>query len=141
LLARQPVSFLLALVLLSPSGCGPREPLARVSGQVTFEGKPVQEALILFSSDAQGIHMTADVVEGRYKIVTASADGLPPGEYQVAISPPIIDHPVGPILEPPRAAAPPDIPPRYHDLQTSGLVVRLVDGDNRADFDMKKTGE
>jgi hypothetical protein len=139
-LARRPVLLLLALVWLSPSGCGQREPLAQVSGQVTFEGEPVQAALILFSSDPLGIHMTADVVEGRYEVVTARARGIPPGEYRVAIAPPMIDHPVGPILEPPQAASPPDIPPRYHAVETSGLAVRLVDGENTADFNMTKAG-
>jgi hypothetical protein len=139
---RRRLNWLLgAVLLIGPAGCSQREPLARVSGQVTYEGQPVEEGLILFSSAALGIHITADIHQGRYEVVTSRADGLPPGEYEVAIAPPVADPPIGPIAEPPQAVVPPDIPERYHDARTSGLVARLVDGDNTASFDMKKIGQ
>jgi hypothetical protein len=108
---------------------------------VTYEGRPVKDGLVLFSNDELGIHMTAEIDQGRYEVVTSRARGLPPGEYQVAIAPPIVDHPVGPIQEPPRPLISRDIPERYHDARTSGLSVGLVDGDNTADFELTSAEE
>lgn len=126
-----PVAFLIAV-----AGCGQKEPLARVSGTVTFEGEPVAEALVIFSGEAQGTHMTAKVVDGKYTVKRAKAKGIPPGDYRVAVSPPIEDHPVGPILEPPKRTRTPNIPERYHRPETSGLRFTLVDGDNTVDVAM-----
>jgi hypothetical protein len=104
---------------------------------VTFEGTPVREARIVFSSAQLGVHMTAQIRDGDYRIAT-SRGGVPPGNYQVAIAPPLVDHPVGPILEPPRPVIYRDIPERYHDSHTSGLAVILEEGNNVKDFDMAK---
>jgi hypothetical protein len=127
---------LLLLQAAWAAGCGPTEPLARISGKVTFEGAPVQEGLIVFSSTELGVHIMAKINDGSYRVVTERGVGLPPGDYQVAISPPLIDHPVGPILEPPRPVVYRDIPNRYHDIQTSGLSTELREGENVKDFEM-----
>lgn len=119
------------------AGCEQGPPRAQVSGQVTFQGKPVAEALLLLSNAELGVYMTTDVVDGRYEVVTATGKGVQPGVYQVAISPPPVDHPVGPILEPPRPIEVANIPRRYHDPQNSGLSAELVAGENVQNFDMQ----
>ncbi len=133
---------LLAVLLvghaLISSGCREHQPLARISGEVRFENERVEEGLIIFSNGQLGVHMTAEIANGKYEVVTSRQRGLPPGEYRVAIAPPIVDHPVGPILQPPQATAPPNIPRRYHKARTSGLTVNLIDGENEANFNMKR---
>ena len=128
--------YLAAALLLG--GCGGTPPAAQVSGHVTYEGKPVPAAVVLFENSSQGVFMTARVVDGDYKLVTAGNAGIPPGSYRVAISPPVVDHPLGPILEPPKKSTDPLIPDRYHDVETSQLVVELVDGVNSVELDMTK---
>ena len=117
-------------------GCGSNQPLARVSGTVTFEGQPLEQGVLVFSNERQGVYITVDIEDGQYEVVTSQGKGLPPGHYLVAITPPRIDHPVGPILERPKPSAHDDIPPRYRDERTSGLAVQLNEGENVASFSM-----
>lgn len=125
--------------ILAPGGCARKAPpLARISGNVTFEGEPIAKGTVVFHNDERGIHMTAGVMEGKYEVITAKGAGLPPGPYRIAITPPRIDHPVGPILAPPKPIAYPDIPARYRDARTSGFTVDLQEGENQADFPMTK---
>ncbi len=131
--------LVLVLGLFSTAGCGPAEPLARVSGKVTFDGRPVQAGLVVLSNEQLGTYITAEIADGKYEVMTAKGNGLPPGDYRVAITPPLVDHPIGPILERPAPVEYADIPHRYRDDVTSGFVVQLRDGDNVADFDMAQS--
>ena len=129
-------AVLFAVGVITP-GCGPGEPVARMSGTVTYQSEPVAEGLIVLSNPRQGVYITASIVDGAYEVKT-SKHGVPPGDYHVAITPPLVDHPVGPILERPKPAAYANIPPRYRDEGTSGFTAQLEDGNNVVDFDMTK---
>lgn len=117
--------------------CGRKPELAQVAGEVTFQGAPVAEAIVLFSSAELGVYKTANVVGGKFEVATPDGVGIKPGAYQVAISPPMVDHPIGPILEPPKPVVYADIPRRFHDAQTSGFTAQLVAGENSLTFDMQ----
>jgi hypothetical protein len=125
-------------IAASIAGCQPGEELGRVSGKVTFQGKPVTPGFVIFANDAKGVHMTAPLgPDGRYEVVMAKGFGLPLGEYAVAVSPPLMDHPVGPIAEPPEADKRKDIPRRYRDPATSELKREVKSGENVFDIELK----
>lgn len=137
----KPLSFLILAVALI--GCSGGEVLGPVSGVVTLEGKPVPRATVIFDNDQLGVHMMAEADEqGRYTVRMAKGEGLPIGEYEVRVCPPIQDHPLGPIKAPP----PGDhndpylntIPKRYRDRKTSDLKLKVTADSNNLDVDMKR---
>lgn len=79
--------------------------------------------------------MTAAVdSNGHYQVAMAEGRGLPLGEYQVRVVPPPVEVAFGqPIAEPADSG---NIPPRYRDVATSGLTLRVTSGGNRFDIDM-----
>lgn len=111
-------------------GCHRGESLGKVAGQVTFQGQPVTEGQIMFINRELGVYMTADLgVDGTYEVVCAHGTGLPPGAYQVAITPPPPDLPLRSHVPRPRKSSYPEIPAKYHDPNTSGLsLVVKVEG-------------
>jgi hypothetical protein len=130
--------FILVAALL---GCSGREVLGPVSGVVTIEGQPVPRATVIFDNDQLGVHMLAEADEqGRYTVKMANGDGLPLGNYDVRVCPPIQDHPLGPIKAPP----PGDdndpylqtIPKRYRDRKTSDLKLKVNAETNNLDVNM-----
>jgi hypothetical protein len=124
--------------LMTLPGCQRGEELGHVTGQVSFKGKPVASGFVIFANDANGVYMTAELdAEGKFEIITAKGAGLPFGEYQVGVSPPLMDHPLGPIEEPPEADKRKDIPRRYRDPATSGLKREVKSGENVIDLELK----
>lgn len=121
-------------------GCQSGEELGRVHGHVTSEGKPLTKGIVIFEHlERKGIVMTADLKpDGSYEVSMAQGFGLPLGEYGVAISPPLMDHPIGPILERPgedKFAR--QIPAKYREIKTSPLKLTVKSGDNPNDIDLK----
>ena len=123
---------LAALVLVAcVVGCHRGEKLAAVSGTVTFEGEPLTEGVVTFSNPAKGIHMNARLdAQGHYEVRMAKGAGLPPGEYQVSVSPPVPDTPV-------RMPEFPKIPHKYRDPKTSELSLSLTEDGAILDIDMR----
>lgn len=82
-------SLLIVSVVSLVLGCGgaPKDPLKRqpVSGNVTLDGKPMDQGSISFQpvADAGATASGATITAGRYQIPAAS--GLAPGEYRVVI--------------------------------------------------------
>ena len=74
--------------------------------------------------------------DGSYEITMAKGAGLPTGTYNVSISPPQISAKIGE-PQPARPKQYPNIPAKYRNYQTSGLMVTIKDGDNPFDIDMK----
>jgi hypothetical protein len=135
--------FVLAVSLLAGcglmlSGCGSGEVRGRISGKVTFQGKPVPEGLVCFDNDDKGIHMSGDLKsDGTYEIITAKGAGLPLGKYQACVRPPVQPLSTEAVR---RSLAPkeyPDIPKKYRDATTSNLSLDVKEGTNQLDIDMK----
>lgn len=101
---------------LKPKTDPDSKPAGRVSGKVTYKGKPVAGVELMFSSLGT---RAAKVVT-----VTANDDGayfvkaLPPGKYAVAVT--------GGKL-----------PKKFGTVDTSGLTVEVKEGYNDADLDLK----
>lgn len=84
------ISMLLcACLVVVLAGCGDGRPeRVAVSGKVTIDGQVLTEGSIKFKPAAGGRPGTGSInSEGRYSITTYTKDdGLPPGDYIVAIS-------------------------------------------------------
>jgi hypothetical protein len=125
------------LALAALPGCESPDPTT-LHGRVAFQGSPVAEGMIVFSSGVTAAHVTARLgPEGEYAVRTASGPGLPPGGYRVWISPPLVDAPMGAIRELPKPPECTNIPKKYRSATTTNLFVMLEEGDNQFDVAMK----
>jgi hypothetical protein len=117
------------------SGCGSSDSFssAKVSGQVTFQGQPVAEGVVNFVSPKTG-NASSGVLnaEGKYEI----ADGIPPGDYQVSVTPPRVTRPPMPGEPAPEAKPYANIPEKVRTETTSGLRTEVKPGAN-ADVNFK----
>jgi len=128
----------LASALVVLPGCGSSEAIGKLSGRVTFQGQPVPEGLIVFSNPGQGAHIAVELrAGGDYVVKRFGAEGVPLGTYQVWITPPRVDAPMGPAREPPRIREYQNIPKKYHDPTTSGLKLTVEEGENLFYVNMK----
>jgi hypothetical protein len=78
--------WLAILGLASLLGCGPQEEkLHRVSGSVTFGGKPIPKGLIFFDPTTDGPQGFANIVEGKYD-TAEQGGGVRGGTYNVRVN-------------------------------------------------------
>jgi hypothetical protein len=138
---RQPWGFgVLALcaigLVCSGIACnrGPKlPPMAKTSGTVTFNGKPVTGGVIIFVPDpSKGSDGPMGIGEidqsGHYRIRTLRVEGALVGWHKVRIEDPMAGGP-------PRVAGPVQIPGFYAKAETSGLTAEVKAGqDNQIDF-------
>jgi hypothetical protein len=75
--------WLLGLVILS--ACSQEEKLYRVSGNVTFAGKPIPKGLIFFDPQAEGPQGFANIVDGKYD-TTLQGKGIRGGKYNIRVN-------------------------------------------------------
>ena len=144
-------SGLLAIitVLCLLAGCSEPNKLGRkaLSGQVSFEGAPLNHGLIEFApKDPNGVSTGATITGGEYSIV--EHQGVPPGEYTVRITSPTESddageeseddlQPPGPQEGGPRQPPPARerIPPNYN-RRSDQVVTVTEEGPNQFDFDI-----
>lgn len=128
----------LAIVLIP--ACGPsskKKPVETVTGQVTFQSKPVTEGQVTFLAE-DGASATADLdSSGKFTI-----EELPIGKYVVSVTPPALTE--APTEDPNKMPPPkkyPNIPEGYRSEVTSDLTAEVHEGeDNNFTFDMKPGG-
>ncbi|HZW33526.1 MAG TPA: hypothetical protein VFF52_22595 [Isosphaeraceae bacterium] len=141
---------LVALVALavSPLGCGESGPeMARVTGRVTYQGKPVSKGTVAFhSTDPQKRPNATGTLDpnGYYKLQTHEpGDGAQLGDYDVTI----YSHDdatmniggvnIVPQYIPKTPVKPkPLTPTKYEDPKTSGLRKTVKSGSNTFDFEL-----
>lgn len=135
-----------AIVLLATAGCGGSNlpKTAPVSGVVTFRGKPLPDAEVVFipEGDARSASGRTDA-NGRYELATFSIDdGAIPGKYRITIV----------ARGPSRAAAPGEgsgmpgemspgdliTPEKYAAPETSGLTHEVVSGRNEVNLTLEE---
>lgn len=150
ILARR-LLFLFPLMLVLTLGCKPKNPNApaRVSGMITYKGKPLPGGTITFYTDGAGIYPLPIDPDGTYE-----GTGLPVGDlavtidtesakaygsaaaygdgrgHQMQFSPAPGGH-----EQTPRPQYVP-IPKKYANLKTSGLSMTLQPGRNTKNFDL-----
>lgn len=120
-----PVAVLLLLTLSGCGGSGSKRKLIRVSGTVTFEGKPLTSGTITFVADGQPpVNAAGEINQsGTYTLSTERpGDGAAPGTYKIRIeswaSPPKMDE-TG--VDPGKSA----VPEKYNRIETSGLTATV----------------
>lgn len=135
------MTALLAALVLAGTGCGSDGPVkGRVSGTVSYQGKPLETGTVTFiATDGKNPNATGPITSGgRYTLQTQEpGDGAVVGDYKVVISD--IDSEQlntalpGEPVKPPKSA----IPKKYLDPNESGLTAKVESGSNSVDFDLK----
>lgn len=107
----------------------------KVSGRITANSKAVVAAMVLFQDPAQHIFIQATTdSDGHYDFDKLPGKGLPVGNYQVAVQPPIQEIRTGEPLPPPKPF--PKIDEKFCDPERSGLKLEVKAGDNPFDIDL-----
>src|SRR5689334_22645316 len=75
--------WLLGLLLIA--ACSQEEKLHRVSGNVTFVGKPIPKGLIFFDPQADGPQGFANIVDGKYD-TAVQGKGVRGGSYNIRVN-------------------------------------------------------
>ena len=127
-------------------GCNSAEEIGVIEGTVTLKGQPITNATLFFRDHDRGIHIMADLDEqGGYQVFTAGGKGLPLGKYRVSLVPagPTLDinDQTGEITSiRPTKSQGPQIPKRYQDVKTSGLVATVTSGRNEFNIQLESDG-
>lgn len=129
------------------SGCGGGSglKLQKVSGVVTFDGKPLTKGNVQFTPDGskgtRGPMATGAIgPDGRFTLTTTtSGDGAPVGFYRVTVNCWDEGAPFDPKNPKPPTPARSLIPERYTDDNASGLTAEVKAGaKNEFTFELKK---
>jgi hypothetical protein len=119
------LSVLLSMLVLVALGCGKAPPLTTVSGQVTFQGKPVARGEVCFASDTGFAINAAIGSDGMYEVRRSHlGGGIPPGTYKVMVAAPPAEFSESDVVTVPVPECP-DIPAKYRQFSTSGLTITL----------------
>ncbi len=129
------------VVLAAVAGCGRRD-IGRVEGRITFEGRPVADAVVTFLPKNRPQAGGKTDADGRYVLNTfRKGDGAFQGSCQVTIGP--YGEVTEEDLNPPPGAPPrrpeerTDIPEVYRSPATSPLTAEVVAGKtNQFDFEL-----
>jgi hypothetical protein len=132
----------LAITILAQQGSGcRRSDMVAVSGRVTFEGRPVPQAVVRFLHDARPMAVGGTDADGRYRLTTRQpGDGAYLGRCKVMIAPWVAAP--GDSSEAPAEPVRPDIPAIFRVAVSSPLAVEVAaEGPNQFDFELgKETG-
>ena len=94
--------------------------------------------MIRFSNPQAAIDVTAKIgADGAYDVFMGRRRGLPEGTYRVAVRPPGVKIPLGPMVKLPPLPERLDIPERYRQPSSSGLTFTVRPGQNSFDVDMQ----
>ena len=132
-----PVAGLLALLVLA--GCsGAPQPTYPVEGVVTLDGRALDGGSVIFepaeaSPDGKRHSARGGIgPDGRYRLSTfGTDDGAVAGRHRVVVFPK-----PGELVDDPKAAARPLIPPRYSSMQASGLEYEVKPEGNRINIEL-----
>jgi hypothetical protein len=132
-------TVIVCLIIPACGEPGPSQPMGRVSGKVTFQGKPMTKGTVSFISTEPGRPNANGVItpDGTYNLHTENfGSGAVLGDYNVMIggTDPIEYNVPLPGTAPKIAQT---IPKKYEDPKTSGLKETVKSGANSIDFDLK----
>ena len=127
------VSFAMLLVF---SGCGNNGGRVVVNGEVTLDGKPLEDGSVVFSGD-KGAAGVGKVVNGSFSLSeSGEQQGVQPGSYTVLVQSWFEE--LGSV-QPNGSFSPgkPRIPLSYMDAKKSGLTAEVKSGKtNKFSFDL-----
>jgi hypothetical protein len=112
-------------------------PVARVSGVITYAGKPVPNGTVVFMPVESGPPAYGNIgPDGRYTLSTYSpGDGAAVGRHAVMIT--ALEQLTPAEANNPNRMPKPLIPRKFTDIKTSGLTADVADCDNLIDFQLK----
>ena len=121
------VCLLAGLVVALPAGCG-RRTMATVTGKVTYQGRAVPDAFVMFSPTAGPASGAVTDAAGEYTLLTGGPHGnrVFTGRCFIAVSD----------ANPEGRSRDVRILPRLADAGTSGLVADLVPGENVVNLEL-----
>jgi hypothetical protein len=127
-----PLSLVLFVIGCDRSGLN----LAPVTGVVTYQGKPVEKAGVIFMPESGPFAMGTTDAEGRFTLMTANHEGALVGNHRVAISKnqTTSTQVAGELL--PRYGTKYLLPSKYASPSTTDLTATVVDDDNTFEFDL-----
>ena len=133
--ARCSVAFVV-LAVAWLAGCDSAPKKYKVSGTVTYKGKPIENGMITFRGDQAGSGAGGAIINGKYDI--PAEGGLLPGNYKVSINYPDPKAPQPKPGEPPgpEAVTPKEMLPNEYNAATK-LTAEIKPQDNKVDFDLK----
>lgn len=80
-------SLLVLTVLPAWIGCS-GSAIGTAEGTVSLQGKPISAGSIVFENPATGFSISTPIqAHGSYRVKTSKGEGLPAGEYRVAVVP------------------------------------------------------
>lgn len=116
--------LLVAAAVLMAGGCSREKAAGTVAGKVTYNGLPVSAGSVNFISTS-GVAASSKIdASGNFRI----EEPLQAGEYKVFISPPA-QEPTAPGTKA-TAAEKFEVPPKFREPGTSGIVVTVKAGKN-----------
>ncbi|HZN35370.1 MAG TPA: hypothetical protein VFB80_16185 [Pirellulaceae bacterium] len=129
-------------VCLTLAGCGggSGEKFTPVTGKVTVGGAPLASGAVTFHPDGTKGNKTQHIpvgsldAEGKYKLMSATIEGAPPGWYKVTV---VAQQPI----DPANPYAPPKhiINPKFSDAATSGFAVEVKEAAAPGAYDFEVT--
>jgi hypothetical protein len=133
------ICFLLLVLLTSCSGeQNQTPPTYKVVGKVTYQGKPVSEATLIFKKLDQSRGAVGETdSDGQFRLTTYSLDdGAPSGDYQVAIM--CYEKPKLNASEAEMFHLKNKLPAKFEDPKKSGLTAKVAENDqNVVNFELK----
>lgn len=127
--------MLLLFLAVALAGCGTGDGLMPITGEVNYQGKPLEYGTVTFVSPRTR-QATAEIADGKIVNVTTkkSNDGLAPGEYRVTITALDRSEKYRDTMVPPSL-----IPRKYADYSTSELTATIRAGEaNELRFDLEQ---
>ena len=116
------------------TGCG--SDLAKVSGTVRLDGKPLDRGTVTFRAEDQAMAVGQIASDGKFQMKTGTQWGVAPGSYRVTVSAyqtrPSEDdlgEPIPILLT----------PARYNSEQESGLRAEVKPGSNQVNLSLIST--
>lgn len=128
--------WVFAYFLVFSIGCTAGHPTTYpVTGEVLYDGQPVEGASVVFTSDGPPAHGTTDA-QGKFTLRTfAAGDGATLGEHRVTITKNVA-QPSAP--DDPYPVTKNVLPAKYAKPDTSNLTANVTtDGDNTFRFELK----
>ncbi len=125
-------------------GAGKAKPTGSVTGKVTLNGTPLANGTVVFFAAKAG-DTAAGVLksDGSYSLMYMKGFSVPAGDYRVAVTPGTPDttapDPTDLMKAPEKyEVKPSDIPEKFRNPDTSGLIAVVKEGsNNNTNFDLK----
>lgn len=120
------------------AGCRSGVELLPVSGVVTLDGKPVEQATVLFKPETGPVAYGQTDAAGRFELSTAGRKGAVPGKHKVSITKTKVTG-VGndEMVDPEKVKTEWIVPQKFTDPDKSGLTAEVARGKTTFEFHLK----